>query len=131
MHYKATSPFADETRRHPNVIQVQMRDHESVDSGFFKSELGETVADRISTVFPICPTVDHQQSTIRLDHIGVDPGRRPEGQRGGDEMDPVSQRLRWRNVHLEGPSSQQRGDVEKTYKKGSKDHHVVGYEKRD
>ncbi len=99
MHHESTAPLAHETRRHPDMVEMEMRHHQGVDRVLTEPESAEPLPDRPPSGLPIGPAVEHQEPTAGLDDIGVDPGRALERERCRDEMDAVPQRLWGRGGH--------------------------------
>jgi hypothetical protein len=72
------------------MVGVEMGDDESVNGAFVEPQFREAKAKGFPSRLPVCPTVDQEQTRVRLDNIGIHERWRPERQRGGDLIDAVA-----------------------------------------
>ena len=90
VHHEPAAQLADQSGRHTDVIQVQieMTSVCTADSSRPSRRNPSRIASR-----PGSQSVPQSRGDppIRLDGVGVDPGRALEGEWGRDQVDPVAQ----------------------------------------
>ena len=91
MHHEPAAQLLDQSGRHADVIEVEMRDDQRVHRRLVQTELPEPITNRFPSRLPIRPAVEEEDPPVCLDGVGVDPGRALEGEWCRDQVDPVAQ----------------------------------------
>ena len=91
VHHEPATQLTDQSGRHADVIEVEMRYDQRVHRRFVQTEPPEPITNRFPSRLPVRPTVEEEDPPICLDGVGVDPGRALEGKWCRDHVDPVAQ----------------------------------------
>ena len=91
VHHEPAAQLVDQSGRHTDMIEVEMRYDQRVHRRLLQTEQPEPITNRFPSRLPVRPAVEEEDPPICLDCVGVDPGRALEGKWCRDEVDPVAQ----------------------------------------